>query len=353
MSVHLLLDLTLMPTQRWRNFILIAEFRWRRLALRCLVHVTQAARQAVTEMWQETSSRIVQTECTHPPEFCVRRANHWASMNVCDRERGGCGAVLDFSPTAVACAQREAKTKEKAKAKDSATISQRAAQIIIGVSDEKERDNVCPRCDRELYAFRTASGPIMRCRGWDLVGTPCTLIQVCQEEAVNFREKNTNRTGDGGLATGSRGPHAGLGTNTLPGQDSGSQNPTLSNDWTAQMQVLMSNPDLAQEQFAQWQLLHQHFQHLQCQQQLAASSNLESRQMFQHSGEDGESVRASRAWIREWIRPVCNRPVWCTNRCFLITSQIGVLMLNPILKQKACLCRCFPNQWWSILLNYN
>ena len=56
------------------------------------------------------------------------------------------------------------------------------------------------------------------------------------------------------------------------------------------MQVLMSNPALTQEQFAQWQLLHEHSQHLQYQQQLAESSNLESWQMFQHSGENGESV---------------------------------------------------------------
>ena len=69
-----------------------------------------------------------------------------------------------------------------------------------------------------------------------------------------------------------------------------SQNPTLSNDWTAQMQVLMSNPELAQEQFAQWQLIHQQFQHLQYQQQLAASSNLESWQMFHHPGENDKST---------------------------------------------------------------
>ena len=72
------------------------------------------------------------------------------------------------------------------------------------------------------------------------------------------------RTGSGGPSAG---PHAGLETSTLPGQDSGFPNPSLSNDWTARMQVLISNPELAQEQFAQWQLIHQQFQHLQYQQQ--------------------------------------------------------------------------------------
>ena len=121
---------------------------------------------------------------------------------------------------------------------------------------------------------------------WDAVFTD----QGVPDNSVNFREKNTNRTGDGGLATGSGGLHARTRTHTLTGQDSGSQNPTLSNDWTAQMQALMSNPELAQEQFGLWQLLQQHFQHLQYKQQLGASSDLESWQIFQHSGEDGESV---------------------------------------------------------------
>ena len=130
-------------------------------------------------------------------------------MDVCDRKRSRCGVISDYSPTAAASAQREAKTKAKTRAKDSASISQRAAQMVNGVATEDEKDKICPRCDREFYAFRTASGQIMRCRGWDLAGKPCTLIRMCRNRAVNFKERNTNRTGDGGLATGSGGPYAG------------------------------------------------------------------------------------------------------------------------------------------------
>ena len=75
-----------MPTQRWENCALIAEVRWRRLALRCLVHVTRASWQIVLDSWQQDSSRIAQTECTHLPELLVHRANQWASMDVCDRK---------------------------------------------------------------------------------------------------------------------------------------------------------------------------------------------------------------------------------------------------------------------------
>ena len=194
-----------MPTRRWENHKLIAEFRWLPLTLRCLVLVTQAAWQALINLWQEASHRMAQTECTHPPELRVCRANQWASMDVCDRKRRGCGAILNYTPTAMTCAQRNAKTKEKAKKKDSVNINQRAALIASGVLEEKEWDNVCPRCNRKLYVFRTAARPIIRCRGWDLTGTPCTSIKACQDEAINFKDINTNRTEDGNLATGSGG----------------------------------------------------------------------------------------------------------------------------------------------------
>ena len=69
-----------MPTQRWESCLLVAEVRWRRLALRCLVHVTRASWQIVLDPWQQTSSRIAQTECTHLLELLVHRANQWASM---------------------------------------------------------------------------------------------------------------------------------------------------------------------------------------------------------------------------------------------------------------------------------
>ena len=190
MSVHLLLDSTLMPTQRWENHTLIAEFRCRRLTLRCLAHVTQAAWQAVIDMWQEASCRIAQTECTHTPELRVCRGNQCASIDESDRKRGGCAAILNCSPTAMACAQRNTKIKEKATKKDSVNISQRAALIASGALDEKERDNVCPRCNRELYAFQIAAGQIMRCRGWDLTGTPCTLTKA-SGYGVQCRQEST------------------------------------------------------------------------------------------------------------------------------------------------------------------
>ena len=62
------------------------------------------------------------------------------------------------------------------------------------------------------------------------------------------------------------------GPGTLPRRDDGMPNPPPLNDWTAQVQALAANPGWAQEQFAQWKLLHQQYQHLQYQQQLVATS---------------------------------------------------------------------------------
>ena len=90
--------------------------------------------------------------------------------------------------------------------------------------------------------------------------------------------QNTNRTGGGSSASGSGGP------GTLPRRDDGTQDPPPSNDWTAQVQALAANPAWAQEQFAQWQLLHQQCQHLQYQQQLVAASTTDPWQVLPEDG---------------------------------------------------------------------
>ena len=73
---------------------------------------------------------------------------------------------------------------------------------------------------RELYVFNTASGPILRCRGWTLAGTPCTLINACHNGVIiPGGLQNTNRTEGGNSASGSCGP------GTLPRRDDGTQGP--------------------------------------------------------------------------------------------------------------------------------
>ena len=142
-----------MPTQRWRSCVLVAEVRWRRLALRCLVHVTRASWQIVLDSWQQASSRIAQTECTHSPELLVHRANQWASMDVCEKKkRGRCGAIMNCFHSATSIAHKEAKAKTKGKKKEITTISQRAEQIVEGRCLSEMR----PRTSCLQHRFETA-----------------------------------------------------------------------------------------------------------------------------------------------------------------------------------------------------
>ena len=163
--------------------------------------------------------------------------------------------------------------------KEVTTISQRAAQTIEGAHTKEKEDVACPRCDRELHVFNTASGPILRCRGWTLAGTPCTLIRARHNGAVvPGGLQSTNRTGGGSSASGSGGP------GTLPRRDDGTQDPPPLNDWTAKVQALAANPARAQEQPAQRQLLHQQYQHPQHQQQLVAASTTDPWRVLPEDG---------------------------------------------------------------------
>ena len=118
------------------------------------------------------------------PELLVHRANQWASMDVCDKKRGRCVAIMSYFHSAASIVHKEAKAKTKGKKKEVTTISQRAAQIVENAYTKESEDVACPRCDRELQVFNTASGPILHCRGWSLARTPCTSIKACHDGAV-------------------------------------------------------------------------------------------------------------------------------------------------------------------------
>ena len=261
-----------MPTQRWESCALIAEVRWRRLALRCLVHVTGLV---ATSFLKNRSDRVHSFAGTSGPSRQSVGLN-----DVCDRKRGGCGAIMNYVHSAASIAHKEAKARMKGKKKEVTTITQRAAQIVEGAHTKEKEDVVCPRCDRELYVFNTTSGPILRCRGWTLAGAPCTLIKACQNGVIiPGGLQNTNRTEGGNSASGSGG------SETLPRRDDGVPNPPPLDDWTAQVQALAANPAWAQEQFAQWQLLHQQHQHLQYQQQFVATSTTDPWQVLPEEDE--------------------------------------------------------------------
>ena len=80
------------------------------------------------------SSRIAQTECTHLPELLVHRANQWALMDVCDKKRGRCGAIMNYVHSAASIAHKEAKARMKGKKKKlprSAKVPHRLWRVLI------------------------------------------------------------------------------------------------------------------------------------------------------------------------------------------------------------------------------
>ena len=66
-------------------------------------------------MATKTSSRIAQTECTHLPELLVHCANQWASMDVRDKKRRRCGAIMNYVHSAASIAHKEAKARMRGK----------------------------------------------------------------------------------------------------------------------------------------------------------------------------------------------------------------------------------------------
>ena len=76
-------------------------------------------------------------------------------MDVCDRKRGGCGAIMNYVHSAASIAHKEAKARMKGKKKEVTTISQRAAQIVEGTHTKEQEDVVCPRCGTANFTFST------------------------------------------------------------------------------------------------------------------------------------------------------------------------------------------------------
>ena len=190
-----------MPTQRWESCALVAEVGWRRLALRCLVHVTRASWQIVLDSWLRASSRIAQTECTHLPELLVHHANQWASMDVCDRKRGGCGAIMNYVHSAASIAHKEAKARMKGKKKEVTTISQRAAQIVKG-AHTKEKEDVArristkkksPISNKMLAFFSVHALPFFIVANFSV---SCVNLgqHLVRTDTVGGKEKMTNQT---------------------------------------------------------------------------------------------------------------------------------------------------------------
>ena len=167
-----------MPTQRWESCALVTEVRWRRLALRCLVHVTRASWQIVLDSWLQASSRIAQTECTHLPELLVHRANQWASMDVCDRKRGGCGSIMNYVHSAASIVHKEAKSQNERKEERSYHDQSKSRTDCQGCSHQRERRRCMSKMRPRTLCLQHRFGTDSTLSWIDSRrNTPCTLIK--------------------------------------------------------------------------------------------------------------------------------------------------------------------------------
>ena len=132
-----------------------------RLALRCLVYVTRASWQIVLDSWQQTSSRIAQTECTHLPELLVHRANQWASMDVCDKKRGRCRAIMNYFHSAASIAHKRSKGQDDRKEERGYHDRPKSRTDCRGCTYQGERgrrmSEVRPRTSGPQHRFGTDS----------------------------------------------------------------------------------------------------------------------------------------------------------------------------------------------------
>ena len=161
--------------------------RWRRLSLRLMVHLRSAVLQAVCSLWHSHSLRNRAQDCQHDPEFQTSHGNMWAHQTVCDKKKGGCGAITSYAPSLKAIAAREQRQRKKT----SSTGNTLEARALRAASDDTTWEgtayNTCSRCLRGMSPFTTTCGQtILRCEGWNNPDQTlkCTFIKALQGEAL-------------------------------------------------------------------------------------------------------------------------------------------------------------------------
>ena len=158
-SVHLLLDSTWVPTQRWGNWVRVAEVRWRRLALRCLVRVNRASWQIVLDSWQQASSRIAQTEGTHLRELLVRRANQVGLNGIVRQEAWGMRRHHELLPLGCSDRSQRGKGQDERKEERDCHDQPEGRTNCRGCQNQGERgrclSKMRPRTSRVQHRFGT------------------------------------------------------------------------------------------------------------------------------------------------------------------------------------------------------
>ena len=121
----------------------------------------------------------------------MKNQNQWAHQETCSKVRGGCGAILQYIPSASALVRRSIKSLKKkttANAGRPLTIQERAQQALV------EKDPTCPRCERGLHKATLNSGQqIWKCDGWKTPSQVCTVILPLEGERLRVAEADEEK----------------------------------------------------------------------------------------------------------------------------------------------------------------
>ena len=225
-----------MPTQRWEK---LCTDRRSSVAKTCssVPGSCHASVMAVLVSWQQASSRIVQTECTHLPELLVHRANQWASMDVCDRKRGGCGRHHELCPFSCIDRSQRSKSQDERKEERSYYNQSKSRTDSRGCSHQGERRRFMSKMRPRTSCFQHNFGTNSALSWMDSRRSTVYADQGMPKWSHNpWRAAEYQPYRRWNSASGSGG------SGILPRRDDGVPNPPPLYDWTAQVQALAANP---------------------------------------------------------------------------------------------------------------
>ena len=158
---------------------------WRRLALRCFANITSATWNDACLLWHKTSRSVREKDCLHDPMYLRNAHNRYAAQTICDVNRGGCGAITEYTPTPEAIAQRDAKAKAEASRSTPVPLTRRAGSLATEAPDPTPADQ-CDRCGKGLHRYATSYGQeVLRCDGWKThPRRQCTFIKALPGESL-------------------------------------------------------------------------------------------------------------------------------------------------------------------------
>jgi ssDNA-binding Zn-finger/Zn-ribbon topoisomerase 1 len=130
--------------------------------LRIGTYVALEVLKAVTGCFEEKSRESCLADCLHPSQCLRSHANMYAVQMVCEKKNGGCGAVVNYVPTARAM---ESRAKKKQVTKKFGDIASRINKSTVEAPDTPS----CPRCCKPQRVWNPRPGvrmPQWRCGDW-------------------------------------------------------------------------------------------------------------------------------------------------------------------------------------------